>query len=244
MPEAQITILEAILFEPDVEVLLRAAKMDADAPFMGDFQALAEQASGVAKPKGVYMMADVEPMDENTVRIGVVLFTGRVVAYNLKGLHRAFPAICTCGTELEAWSRGLTDPLEQFWADTIKEHALRTAISVLRDHLTRTYALGKRSMMNPGSLEGWPIDEQRPLFELFGGVAKRIGVTLTESCLMSPVKSVSGIWFEPERGFENCQLCPRPNCPGRRVPYDPELLDQYQGEANRATILPQDLSLG
>ena len=72
--------------------------------------------------------------------------------------------------------------------------------------------------MNPGPLKDWPLGEQRQLFFLFGDVKQAIGVELTESFLMYPVKSVSGIIFPTEVNYENCQLCPRENCPGRRAP--------------------------
>ena len=75
------------------------------------------------------------------------------------------------------------------------------------------------SSLNPGSLKEWPITGQVPLFELLGGVTEDIGVVLSDSLLMSPVKSVSGIMFQSEEAYENCQLCPRENCPGRRAPY-------------------------
>ena len=74
--------------------------------------------------------------------------------------------------------------------------------------------------MNPGSLPDWPITEQAKLFSLLGDVKALIGVTLTESMLMLPTKSVSGVYFETERNFENCELCARENCPGRRKPFD------------------------
>ena len=77
--------------------------------------------------------------------------------------------------------------------------------------------------MNPGSLADWPLEQQAELFEVLGDVRGAVGVELTESCLMIPIKSVSGIRFSTEVQFENCQLCPRDVCPGRRAPYDPEL---------------------
>lgn len=52
------------------------------------------------------------------------------------------------------------------------------------------------------------------------GGADEIGLELTDSCLMLPYKSVSGIAYEAEATFENCMLCPRENCPTRRAPYD------------------------
>lgn len=74
--------------------------------------------------------------------------------------------------------------------------------------------------MNPGSLEDWPISEQKVLFILFKDCGKVIGVELTESFLMVPVKSVSEICFPTETSFESCQLCPRKNCLSRRVAYN------------------------
>jgi hypothetical protein len=53
-----------------------------------------------------------------------------------------------------------------------------------------------------------------------------VGVRLTDSCLMMPTKSVSGIRFPTETSFESCQLCPRDDCPGRRAPYDSGLYDR------------------
>ena len=42
------------------------------------------------------------------------------------------------------------------------------------------YEPGKLSSMSPGSLEDWPISQQRPLFSLFGDVEAKIGVKLTK----------------------------------------------------------------
>ena len=79
--------------------------------------------------------------------------------------------------------------------------------------------------MNPGSLPDWPISQQRPLFDLVGKAAE-IGVHLTDSYLMRPLKSVSGILFATDVTYENCQLCPVERCPNRRAPYDPTLFDR------------------
>jgi hypothetical protein len=55
-------------------------------------------------------------------------------------------------------------------------------------------------------------------------------VTLTDSFLMVPTKSVSGIVFPTEVSFESCRLCPRSDCPGRRAKYDPNLWEQRYAE--------------
>ncbi len=81
--------------------------------------------------------------------------------------------------------------------------------------------------MNPGSLEDWPITQQKQLFSIFGNVEDLIGVKLTDSFLMIPRKSVSGIYFPTEVMFYSCQLCQRKNCEERQAPYDKSLEDKY-----------------
>ena len=95
----------------------------------------------------------------------------------------------------------------------------------MRKQIRGRYLLKKTALMTPGSLEDWPIQEQKPLFSILGDVEKAVGVRVTESLMMIPAHSVSGIFFPTEVSFESCQLCPRENCPGRRAPYDERLYD-------------------
>jgi hypothetical protein len=85
----------------------------------------------------------------------------------------------------------------------------------------------KLSYMSVGSLEDWPISEQKQLFSLLGDVEAAIGVQLTSSMLMLPAKSESGIFFPSETTFLNCQLCPRQNCEGRKAAFDPKMARDY-----------------
>jgi len=86
--------------------------------------------------------------------------------------------------------------------------------------------------MSPGSgaADIWPITQQKELFSLFGDVEGLIGVKLTVSYLMIPLKSVSGIIYQSETTFETCQLCPREACIGRRADYSPDLMRKYKDE--------------
>lgn len=219
------TVLADIPFHVDFVQFLEEIQVEAESAFAEEARRLAREAGTAARPKGVYTLANVELIDEHTVALDGVRFESRVLRVNLDGLYRAFPFVATCGMELEEWSHGAGDLLERFWAGAIKEMALRTAVEAVERHLAASYHPGERAMMNPGSLEDWPLTQQRPLFSLFGGACAQIGVSLSESFLMSPIKSISGIWFETSKGFRNCQLCPREQCPNRRAPYDPHLFD-------------------
>ena len=142
------------------------------------------------------------------------------------GVHRVFPYVATCGRELHAWAATIDDWLEGYWAGAIMEMALRTAVQAFLADLEARFGPGETSAMNPGSLEDWPLPQQGQLFALLGDVRGAIGVELTESYLMVPVKSVSGLRFPTEVRYENCQLCPRQGCPGRRAPYDAGLYER------------------
>ncbi len=189
---------------------------------------LLEIARPIARPKAVYEIGYVENKNEDSLDIGGVRFTSRLLRANLNKITRVFPYIATCGRELDEIAIPSQDFMLKYCLDVIKEMVLRSVISYLESHLKRSYALGQVSRMNPGSLPSWPITQQRELFSIFGNVEELIGVKLTESCMMIPVKSVSGIFFPTEVRFESCQLCSREVCHERRAPYDPDLAKKYQ----------------
>ncbi len=201
-----------------------------------DFEQLVAEALAVGRPKAFYSVARIESRGERSVVINGVELHSRVLSVNLEQAHRVFPFVATCGIELEAWSETIADRiLHRFWADQIKEAALRSALQFMRDHLAAHYQPGPIAQMNPGSLADWPLRQQRALFRILGDGPQSIGVQLNEHMLMMPTKSVSGIVFPTETSFESCQLCPLEGCPNRRAEYDPALYNQrYQQSAQDA----------
>jgi len=187
---------------------------------------MASEAMRIARPLAVYREVFIGEKGEDYVVVEGVRFVSRVLRVNLGEAYRVFPYVATCGRELQEWSDSFCgDMLKGFWAEAVKILALRAASDALSSRLSGLFPSGS-SVMNPGSLEDWPMSEQRPLFNLIGDPERLIGVRLTDSFLMLPTKSVSGIRFPPEVKYENCQLCPRENCPGRRAPYDKDLYER------------------
>ena len=219
-------VLDKIPFQIDTGQLHQTLKIKEGSEFIARLSLLMDKAQAIGRPKAFYKVAFIESRGDDQVTIDGVIFTSRVLRVNLEKAHRVFPFVATCGSELEKWSKLIDDLLEKHWADMIKEMALRTALRHLNEHLMDRFHPGKISRMNPGSLSDWPLEEQRPLFAILGKGPESIGVMLTDSLLMLPIKSVSGIWFPTEESFESCQLCPRERCPGRRAPYDPDLYNR------------------
>jgi len=189
---------------------------------------LIETAHSVMRPRVIYEVSYVTDRNENTVDIDGVRFTSRVLRVNLDGIERVFPYVMTIGRELENTATSLGNIVKQFYLETIGDIALDHVGEYLEDHLKRKYGLEKISEMNPGSLEDWPITQQKNLFSILGNVEDLAGVKLTESLLMIPRKSVSGIYFPTEVTFYSCQLCARKNCTQRQAPYDENLKDKYE----------------
>ena len=162
---------------------------------------------------------------------GRARFVSKVLRGNLDEVGRVFPYVATCGPELDTIPIAGDDIFGQFCRDTIKEMALYAAISHLDSYLRETYSLKKLVSMNPGSgdVDVWPIEQQKELFAFFGDVQQSIGVVLTDSCLMVPNKSVSGVLYPSEHDFASCQLCHREKCSGRRAPFDPHLWEERLG---------------
>jgi len=219
-------VIDDVQFEPDLDRLSRRLHVRPGSSQEKEFVRLVTDATEVAKPKALYTVGYIDDKTDDSVVVAGVRLTSRVLRVNLDTVYRVFPFAATCGVELDGWSAELNDLLHRFWSEAIRESALGAASQRLYQRVVADHGLGKTATMSPGSLGDWPLREQRQLFTIIGDTAAAIGVRLTDSCLMLPTKSVSGIRFPTESSFESCQLCPRGVCPGRRAPYDPDLYDR------------------
>jgi len=191
---------------------------------------LTRNAIAVARPLGIYMEAPARVIDRGTVEIGGSIFKSRALSKNLETLDRVFPFIVTIGRELDEYPLDKDAMMLRFFLDGIKTAVLVNAVDWLARQIQERYGLSGTAHMNPGEISDWPITEQQPLFALFRGAEKEIGVELKSSGIMKPVKSRSGVIFENDCGFATCWLCTQHGCAGRRYKYDPEKVKEYIGE--------------
>ncbi len=187
----------------------------------------------LARPKAIYRVSYVEDRGTDTVAVEDTIFHSATMRRNLEEVGRIFPFIVTCGTEVENTPIDSDDAVQRTWLSMIELALLRQAMETLRNTIQEEYQLDHLSVMNPGSAEAgvWPIEEQRPLFDLFGGpevVEQAIGVRLLPSYFMTPGMSASGILFPSETTYINCQLCQRQDCPSRKAPFDAVLWQSIQ----------------
>jgi len=192
---------------------------------------LTASAADAMPARAAYQVSYVENKATDAVVIGGVRFASRVLRRNLDDVSRVFPFVITLGTVMDATIDKTQSILDKYILDEIANAALRQARRAFEHYLRRQYAVGNVSCMTPGSLEDWPIEQQQALFSLLGGEPEAICVRLTESFLMIPRKSISGIYFPSETTFLSCQLCPREGCDHRKAPYSRAKARDYGIEA-------------
>jgi hypothetical protein len=90
--------------------------------------------------------------------------------------------------------------------------------------------------MNPGSLPGWEISEQGKILHLLQPLAGALGVSLSEAHIIHPAMTLTGVLYESESGFVNCQLCQKSGCPMRRCPFEAKLYAEKYHSSEKADV--------
>jgi len=211
-----ISLIPVTLDPGEIAVRLRFDPVRAGFDSLDELITLAQ---GLIKPRALYEIAFTGEKSEKVVEVAGVTFESSILSRNLDGANKVFPYIITVGPELERAASAQGDLLKQYYLEEMANMALESAAEWLGGQLEALYGVTDLANMSPGSLEDWPITEQAKLFSIFGDTERSIGVRLTESMLMLPRKSISGILFPSEEGFVACQLCERARCPGRKAPF-------------------------
>ena len=204
----------------------------ADVRAVEPFDELLARVREVGKPKAVYDICYVEEKADESVVLNGVRLTSKALRRNLDPVERVFPYVATCGTEADAIAPAEGDVVQEFWLWTMKEALLDVATEHLCGHLTDRYRMTHWASMDPGSGDAdlWPIEQQKALFAVLGDVEARIGVRLTDSMLMVPTMSVSGVVFPTETEFASCQVCHREGCPRRTASFDEAVWREVCGD--------------
>lgn len=148
---------------------------------------------------------------------------GSKIARQVMGSDTFALFITTAGGKFDEWIKSKADS-----GDVLSEYLCSSIGSVIADKVAdlvqeeiRGLALksgkGISNRYSPGYCS-WNIREQRGIFDLLH--AGRIGVTLTPSFLMKPIKSVSGIigiGRGKEPGPYMCDMCNMTNCLVKRA---------------------------
>jgi hypothetical protein len=219
------TRLKDIPFTLDTETLMEAYRIKPGSHQADAFQVLVSKVQEKARPKVLYRSFYIDEKADDAITLDGVRFTSRALRHNLDSAERVFVYIATCGTEVGTLAE--LDPGIRWktWLFFLQNTLLEKAVGHLKEDVRSRYRIKKLASMNPGSGDAgvWPLSQQKDLFALLGDVEASIGVKLTDGCMLMPAVSVSGILFPTTVDYENCRLCRRENCPGRKAPFNQEV---------------------
>lgn len=151
---------------------------------------------------------------------------GPIIYRDVKDVSEIFVFVCTIGKYIEERTHKLFfegDSLTAFILDRIASELVESTADLLEqkiisDFLKEGYNLSNR--YSPGYC-GWSVSEQKKLFSLMPD--KFCGVELTESSLMIPIKSISGIYgadLNLIRKDYHCEICDDEFCYKRKLKKD------------------------
>jgi len=220
-------VFNGIDFEMNAAEIRRRLGVSKESEEWKNIQDLMQEMDEVIQARAVYKPCYIQQKDGESVAIEDISFSSKVLRKNLEEVERTFPFVVTLGQKVDDRLKHEDDFLQQYYLDTIANVALQDVLKRLCSCLQDAFKIEKLSYMSPGSLQDWPIEQQRPLFTLLGNVEEEIGVRLAPSMLMYPSKSESGMFFPTEVTFLNCQLCPHENCPSRKAAFDEEKAKAY-----------------
>lgn len=156
---------------------------------------------------------------ENIVKIAdVEVNTGKIVSRMLQNSSAVAIFICTAGSELEDYSRAqmkIGNMPEGYVADLLGSMIVDAAMDKIQEKFAeqlKAEGLNITNRYSPGYC-GWNVAEQHKLFKLMP--QNSCNITLTDSSLMIPIKSISGIiGIGTKVKFNNytCQICDLQNC--------------------------------
>lgn len=180
---------------------------------------IAETLVPKARLRYMYELVPAEKISPVKVILGGQEFApGGIIGSYLKGMTEACIFVATAGAEFDASVRELKkegDILADFIADSIGSVLAERAVAILEEELIAARH-GVSLPYSPGYC-GWDIREQQLFFGLFP--PKPCGISLSESSLMSPEKSISGFFALGEelvRQPYHCDICQNKKCYKRK----------------------------
>ena len=171
--------------------------------------------------RGAYYISDhIETVGSNrsVFAEGVEFKVGKTLWSELAGSEKLAFFVCTAGKTISKKSTALLkgdDPVLGYVYDVVGSEIVEAVANQLQQLIrSDEESIGMKitNRYSPGYCH-WSVADQHKLFSLLGG--NPCGVSLTDSSLMYPVKSISGvIGIGKEVAFHDyqCSLCNMENC--------------------------------
>jgi hypothetical protein len=205
---------------------IRSTDLEEEHPAVIFIREILDELNSDAGITGGYLVTDVENLNvkEGIIKIkNHTLNPGRQVCGYIKESTLAALFLCTAGEYFTRMTNTLNeqgDIMEAYILDAIGSITVENAMEKIQDNLRQSFLSSQLKISNrysPGYCN-WPLTDQKSLFELIGDNPS--GITLSDSCLMTPRKSVSGIigiGKNLKHQEYGCKICSNATCIYRKV---------------------------
>lgn len=214
---------------PDIATLQQLLQIPDPESYAFVKEIVDETLSGLQQLDGVKGGYALLPCHETDTQNGIVVCsrgpiqTGKRICRYMKGASDVALFICTAGrifTELSHRYQQNGDFLEAYVVETIGSAIAENAMD--RVQLLLEEECGERgekitNRYSPGYCD-WDLTGQQALFSYIG--ENPTGITLSPSCLMNPIKSVSGIigiGKDVKKRPYGCDICNSKTCTYRHI---------------------------
>lgn len=167
-----------------------------------------------ASPQYVYRIFSTD-IGENTVKVGGVCFSSKRLATHLRGCKKAAILAATLGTQADTVIRraALSGTVNASAAQAAGAAMIEQVLDEAVDAIKTESGLNARPRFSPGYSD-WQLSSQRDMLALCDA-QKRIGITLTDTLLMIPTKSVTaivGLTNDACKSKGGCSECDKKDC--------------------------------
>lgn len=160
---------------------------------------------------------------EDGVTFGGYFFKSKKLSSHLSGCEEIFLTAVTLGAEADNLLRraSITDMGGAAVMQAVSAALTESVFNALCESLEKELA-GQSLFLKPGFSPGYSdfnIKYQREIFELLD-CSRRIGLSLSDSYMMVPTKSITsivGITSQRQCVRSKCKLCPKADCEFREV---------------------------
>ncbi len=209
--------LKAVLGFPDTEL---------PDPFNEYLDEALEFAAQLIEIKSCYLIIEdikLDPSKGSVQANGRSFQVGKTICKELRGIEKLLFFVCSAGKSIGEKSAELLkgdDPAKGYIYDQVGIFLVEAAGDRMQQLIQLDLANRNEKMTNrysPGYCH-WSVADQHKLFSLFPTAP--CGVTLTDSSLMNPVKSISGlIGIGKEVRYREypCDLCLNLDCVYRKI---------------------------
>lgn len=170
-------------------------------------------------PKVCFAIFDQIELFSDKLQISNLLFDcKRKIAFQLSNAEKIAVFVCTIGDgfayEYNKYKQ-TGDFLKNYYVDSVGSISVEKAMDIFQQQFADEMNLqgyGISNRYSPGYC-GWSVGEQQKLFSLLPD--KPCEVTLTESSLMHPIKSISGIigiGTNVRQAAHACHICEMTHC--------------------------------